>query len=119
MVAGKLLVLAGLALLLFTGYQATSYRELLRLTQLEFEGLPLTLLAQLGAAVAACVLGGLQVSGSFVPIRLGDTPKPEIMRPHRTDFAVFNHRGTLLASLPHMSQLNDLGREGSGRLQIG
>ena len=41
------------------------------------------------------------------------------MRPHRTDFAVFNHRGTLLASLPHMSQLNDLGREGSGRLQIG
>lgn len=50
-------------------------REALRLTQQEFEGLPLVLLAQLVAAVAACTLGGLGVSGSFLPIRVADAPK--------------------------------------------
>ena len=50
-------------------------REHLRLTQQEFEGLPLPLLAQLAAAVAVAVLGGLQVSGTFKPIRVADVPK--------------------------------------------
>jgi hypothetical protein len=27
------------------------------------------------------------------------------MRPQRTDFAAFNHRGRLLAHMPHMQQL--------------
>ena len=50
-------------------------RENLRLTQQQFEGLPLALLAQLAAAVAVCVLGGLEVSGGFKPIRVADVPK--------------------------------------------
>ncbi|KAL4446666.1 hypothetical protein ABPG77_007910 [Micractinium sp. CCAP 211/92] len=118
MVAGKLLLVVGLALLFFTGYQAMTYRETLRLTQLEFDGLPLNLLAQLVAAVAACTLGGLGVSGSFQPIRVADVPKPTVLRPHRSDFATFNHRGSLLAQLPHIRQLDDLGKATSGRLQI-
>jgi len=32
------------------------------------------------------------------------------MRPHRTDFATFNHRGALLGKLPHMSKLNELAK---------
>jgi hypothetical protein len=125
MAAGKLLLLAGLALLVFTGYQAmtcestrlrasstsngnvaagcpaplaarpalllarhparhrlppsllltSADRENLRLTQQQFEGLPLALMAQLAAAVAVCVLGGLEVSGGFKPIRVADVPK--------------------------------------------
>ena len=43
--------------------------------QEEFEGLPLPLLAQLAAAIAACVAGGLGVSGTFKPIRVADAPK--------------------------------------------
>ena len=52
-------------------------REHLRLMQQDFEGLPAALLLQLGAAVAAALLGGLQadVSGTFRPIRLADAPK--------------------------------------------
>ena len=34
----------------------------------------------------------------------------EILRPHLTYAVVFNHRGTLLASLPHIKQLNELAR---------
>ncbi|KAL4425340.1 hypothetical protein ABPG75_009356 [Micractinium tetrahymenae] len=118
MVASKLLTLGGLALLVYTGYQAMTYREALRLTQQEFEGLPLSLLGQLVAAVAACVLGGLQVSGSFAPIRVADVPKPAVLRPQRTDFAVFNHRGSLLAQLPHIRRLDDMGKATSGWLHI-
>ena len=49
----------------------------MRLMQQDFEGLPAALLLQLGAAVAAALLGGLQadVSGTFRPIRLADAPK--------------------------------------------
>ena len=50
-------------------------RETLRLTQQEFEGLPLPLLAQLVAAVAASLLGSLAAWGSFQPIRLADVPR--------------------------------------------
>lgn len=50
-------------------------REHLRLTQQQFEGLPLSLVAQLAAAVVVAALGGLQVSGSFQPIRISDVPK--------------------------------------------
>jgi hypothetical protein len=110
---GKVLVLAGLALLLATGYQTITCgctrrmpaskharvdvcptaavaahetvslrlcpgdadREHLRLTQQQFDGLPLTLLAQLLTAVAVCALGGLNVSGTLRPIRVSDVPK--------------------------------------------
>lgn len=50
-------------------------RENLRLTQQPFEGLPLSLIAQLAAAVVVAALGGLQVSGTFQPIRISDVPK--------------------------------------------
>ena len=55
--------------------RAPADRENLRLTQQQFEALPLALLAQLAAAVAVCALGGLQVSGTFRPIRISDAPK--------------------------------------------
>ena len=57
----------------FTCWRAD--RETLRLTQQEFEGLPLPLLAQLVAAVAACLLGSLAALGRFQPIRIADVPK--------------------------------------------
>lgn len=28
-----------------------------------------------------------------------------VPRPHRTDFAVFNHRGALLGGMPHLASL--------------
>lgn len=115
--AAKLVLLVGLALLVWTGYQAMTYREALRLTQQEFSGLPPPLFMQLLAAVTACVLGGLQTSGGFAPIRVSDAPKPVVMRPQRTDFVTFNHRGTLLGCLPHMKALNEQGKS-SSRLQI-
>ena len=43
--------------------------------QQEFEGLPLPLLVQLVAAVAACLLGCLVALGSFKPIRIADVPR--------------------------------------------
>ncbi len=56
-------------------------RETLRLTQQEFEGLPLPLLAQLVAAVAACLLGSLAAWGSFQPIRIADVPRQAFHAP--------------------------------------
>lgn len=50
-------------------------RESLRVTQQEFEGVPLPLLLQLVAAAAASLLGGLQAWGTFKPIALADNPR--------------------------------------------
>lgn len=50
-------------------------REDLRLAQREFVGLPLPLLAQLLAATALCLAGGLRASGEFRPVALADNPR--------------------------------------------
>lgn len=50
-------------------------REDLRLTGKEFVGLPLPLLAQLLVAAAVCLAGGLQASGEFKPVALGDNQR--------------------------------------------
>ena len=42
-----------------------------------------------------------------------------MLRLHRTDFAVFNHRGPLLASLPHIKKLEDAVKADASKLQIG
>lgn len=58
---------------------------------------------------------------SHAPHPIPPTPprcRPTVLRPHRSDFATFNHRGSLLAQLPHIRQLDDLGKATSGRLQI-
>eukprot|EP00887_Chlorella_sp_A99_P003480 scaffold7.g3480.t1 len=94
---------AGLAALVITGWQAMSYREQVRLLQQEFAGLPPLLLLQLLAAAALAVVGGLQESGSFKPIRIADLHKPVVLRPQRIDFAAVNHRGRVFARLPSVA----------------
>lgn len=99
----KLLMAASLAVIFLTGYQIMdcewvccaivlqghSYsplpthfavchcadREDLRMTQQEFEGLPLQSQLQLLAATIVCALSGLKVSGVFKAIEWADDPK--------------------------------------------
>jgi hypothetical protein len=103
--AGKLFLAAGLGLIVFSGYQAMSCespgeelhvleynmflhlkliartcraradRETLRLTQEEFQGLPLSIAALLVAAAALSLVGALQSSGELQPISLADNPQ--------------------------------------------
>ena len=41
-----------------------------------------------------------------------------MLRPHRTDFVVFNNRGSMLARLPHIAKLNDIAKNNKAALQI-
>ena len=50
-------------------------RENARLLQQEFTGVPISLLLQLLVSATVSLLGGLQASGSFRPIRIADMPK--------------------------------------------
>ncbi|KFM28909.1 hypothetical protein F751_4073 [Auxenochlorella protothecoides] len=98
----KALVIASLLLLGLTGYQAMQYRETLRLEQLEFTGLPGSLLLNLVVAAVIGLVGGVQYWGNFSPIRLADNPRPIHLRPLRPEFMAFTHRGEVLSSLPHI-----------------
>lgn len=98
---GSLLLAAGLALMVYVGYEASicesplvprsdrmhgilitllqlvhhpADREGLRLTQQEFEGLPFRLVLMLGVAAGVSLLGGLQSSGQLKPISVADDP---------------------------------------------
>lgn len=50
-------------------------RETLRLEQLEFTGLPGSLLLNLVVAAVIGLVGGVQYWGNFSPIRLADNPR--------------------------------------------
>lgn len=52
-------------------------RETLRLEQLDFTGLPGSLLLNLVVAAVVGLVGGVQYWGSFSPIRLADNPRWE------------------------------------------
>lgn len=98
---GKITASIGIGLLVYTGYQAMTCtslvplhlistlclptssihisppadRENVRLTQQEFQGLPLSLLWMLCIAVAVSMVGGLQSAGELKPISLADSPQ--------------------------------------------
>ena len=55
--------------------RARADRETLRLTQEEFQGLPLSIAALLVAAAALSLVGALQSSGELQPISLADNPQ--------------------------------------------
>ncbi|KAL4516730.1 hypothetical protein Ndes2526B_g05308 [Nannochloris sp. 'desiccata'] len=104
--SGKLILTIGLGMLVYTGYQAMTYRESLRLTQQEFVGLPVSLLSLLAVAVAVSLVGGLQSSGELKPILLADAPQPTVLRPQQIDFVTFDGRGSILSAVKTRSRKN-------------
>ncbi|KAK9918380.1 hypothetical protein WJX75_003629 [Coccomyxa subellipsoidea] len=61
-------VIAGIALFVFAGYQTLRYRDMLKLTQEEFERMPAQIIVEVLLAAVLCMWGSLQLAGSFKPI---------------------------------------------------
>jgi len=87
------MVTAGLALFLYAAWTTLSYRDMLKLTQQEFEGVPLLVKAEVLIASVVCMWGSLQISGNFRPSSALKGQGGLDADTVRWDFMSMNHRG--------------------------
>ncbi|EIE18898.1 hypothetical protein COCSUDRAFT_54802 [Coccomyxa subellipsoidea C-169] len=86
-------VIAGIALFVFAGYETLRYRDMLKLTQEEFESVPAQVVVEVLLAAILCMWGSLQLAGNFKPISALANQEGLDANVFRPDFMSFNHRG--------------------------
>ncbi|CAL8463896.1 g3431 [Coccomyxa elongata] len=86
-------VTAGIALFVLAGYQTLRYRDMLKLTQEEFETVPAHVIVEVLLAAALCMWGSVQLAGAFKPISALANQEGLDANVFRPDFMSFNHRG--------------------------
>lgn len=91
--SGGFLVTAGLAIFLYAAWSTLSYRDMLKLTQQEFEGVPLLVKVEVLLASIVCMWGSLQISGNFKPSSALKGQRGLDADTVRWDFMSMNHRG--------------------------
>lgn len=100
---GGILTAIGFVLLGHCAWGASNYRDMLKLTQQEFTGLPQQLQLELLASLAVCLIGGYLVAGSMKPIILSKGAPSMDVGSNRQDFVTVNHRGAALPLLTSAS----------------
>ncbi|KAK9827623.1 hypothetical protein WJX81_007760 [Elliptochloris bilobata] len=91
-----LAILAGVALFLVAGYQVITYRDMLKLTQEVYEGVPLAVRLEVLVAAVLCMWGSLHLAGELRPISALANQEGLEADTFRPDFMAFNHRGHLM-----------------------
>ncbi|GMH36392.1 hypothetical protein BSKO_04260 [Bryopsis sp. KO-2023] len=89
---GAICLTSGVALIMYTAYAVVLYRDEMKLTQQEFEGLPPQLVTLLAGAVGIATLGMYRLSGDLRPIAVTKGQHSMDLNSLRTDFMSFNHR---------------------------
>ncbi|KAF5475824.1 hypothetical protein F2P56_007590, partial [Juglans regia] len=83
----------GVLILAHAAYSTIQYRGLLKITEEEFSGPPMNVVAELLLGLVFCMWAGLTVPGKFLSI-LPDSEENRIVSlPANLDFMSFNHRG--------------------------
>lgn len=100
--AGAALVFLGLSLFIYAAYSTLRYRDMLKLTQQEFDTVPLLVQAEVLLASVVCIWGSLRISGDFKPVSALKFQRGLDADTLRLDFMSLNHRGQImpLASPP-------------------
>jgi len=93
---GRVAAAVGCLVLFHCTYAVVKYRDLLKLTQQEFEGLPQQLQVELAVGTVLSLIGGCLLAGKLKPIvSQKGTPSMDAGS-FRPDFVSFNHRGGAL-----------------------
>ena len=90
----KLASVGGFLLLAHAVSLVISYREDLKISGIEFAGVPLFVLAECLIGSLCCTWGVLGFSGEFQPIAQQPRELPPDNMEKMHDFVTFNHRGT-------------------------
>lgn len=86
----------GLAIFVVAGLQTMNYRELLGLTQQQFERAPVYIVVEVLVAATLCMWGSLGLAGTLKPINPFTQQRGLDAQSFRPDFMSFNHRGHLM-----------------------
>lgn len=90
------MVFFGLALFMYAARSALSYRDMLKLTQQEFETVPLIIKVEVLIAAVTCMWGSLVVSGDFKPVSALKNQRGLDANMQRVEFMSLNHRGQVM-----------------------
>ncbi|KAF8067214.1 magnesium transporter [Scenedesmus sp. PABB004] len=96
LMGGSLVAVAGFAVLLRCAWAVSQYRDMLKLTQQDFSGLPQGLQLELVLGTALALLGGVMLAGSMKPIVLSKGAPSMEDGSCRPSFISVNHRGKAL-----------------------
>lgn len=90
--AGSVSCIVGVCVLLHAAFAVSRYRDTLKLTQEEFQGLPANLLSEILFGTIISLLGGYLLAGDLKPCMISGKPPSMDAFSFRSDFISFNHR---------------------------
>lgn len=85
----------GVLILFHAAYSTIQYRTLLKITEEEFSGSPLSVVFELSLGLLLCTWAALTVPGKFLCILPHSEENRIVSLPSNTDFMIFNHRGKI------------------------
>ncbi|WIA12753.1 hypothetical protein OEZ85_006388 [Tetradesmus obliquus] len=100
---GNAATFVGLVVLLRCAWAVSQYRDMLKLTQQEFTGLPQHLQLELLIGTALCLIGGFIISGGVKPIVISRGAPSVDTGSSRAGFIQVNHRGKALPLPPFVT----------------
>ncbi|KAK4272860.1 hypothetical protein QN277_021358 [Acacia crassicarpa] len=83
----------GVLILFHAAYATIQYRGLLKITEEEFSGPPMNVVAELLLGLFFCMWAALAVPGKFLSIHPDSEENRIVSLPANLDFMIFNHRG--------------------------
>ncbi|KAH6797673.1 membrane magnesium transporter-like protein [Perilla frutescens var. hirtella] len=83
----------GVLFLAHAAYSTIQYRSLLKITEEEFSGPPITVVMELVGGMLFCLWASLTVPGKFLSILPQSDENRVVALPANLDFMMFNHRG--------------------------
>ncbi|KAL1541320.1 membrane magnesium transporter-like [Salvia divinorum] len=83
----------GVLMLAHAAYATIQYRSLLKITEEQFMGPPITVVVELVAGLFFCLWAALTVPGKFLLILPQSDENRVVALPFNLDFMIFNHRG--------------------------
>ncbi|CAL5207256.1 unnamed protein product [Lathyrus oleraceus] len=85
----------GVLILFHAAYSTIQYRALLKITEEEFSGSPLSVVFELSLGLLLCTWAALTVPGKFLCIHPDSEENRIVSLPANLDFMIFNHRGKI------------------------
>ncbi|KAL1566006.1 membrane magnesium transporter [Salvia divinorum] len=95
----------GFLILAHAAYSTIQYRSLLKITEEEFTGPPITVVVELIAGLFFCLWAALTVPGKFLSILPQSDENRVVALPSNLDFMIFNHRGKVFPMGIDMKQM--------------
>ncbi|KAG8374224.1 hypothetical protein BUALT_Bualt11G0108800 [Buddleja alternifolia] len=91
--SGFFVGIIGVLILSHAAYSTIQYRNLLKITEEEFSGVPINVVMELIAGLVFCMWAALTVPGKFLSILPHSDENRVVSLPANLGYMIFNHRG--------------------------